>query len=418
MSTRRILAMLASAALVAAACGCSPAEEPAPAPQPEPIAEPTSTTEPTATGQPLPLERISLGLTPLARGLDQPLFVTHAGDGSGRLFVVEQTGRIRVLRGGSLQPGAFLDVSQRITTGGERGLLGLAFSPKYAENGRFYVNYTDGNGDTVVARFTAEDPGADLPVLDGPEMVLRVKQPYANHNGGCIVFGPDGYLYVGMGDGGSGGDPKGNGQNKRVLLGKMLRIDVESPVSGTRYRIPAGNPSEKDSALADEIWMTGLRNPWRFSFDRETGAMWIGDVGQGDVEEIDVAGPGESGQNWGWNVWEGSEAFRGGSPSKSGYDFPIAEYTHRQGGSVTGGYVYRGSRYPALVGTYLYGDFVSGWVGGLQWDDPAADVPTNARTRVLIKEAGSPSSFGEDENGELYLCDWGGTVYRITAKER
>lgn len=416
MKIARVIALAGACCSLALLLACAP-PQPASAPEPTPPAAPEPTSSP--TGRPLPLDRIELALTPLVRGLEQPVFLTHAGDSSGRLFVVEQTGRIRVIRGGGLQPGAFLDVSRIITTGGERGLLGLAFPADFEASGRFYVNYTDIDGNTVVARYVADDPSSDRPKLDGPEVLLSVKQPYANHNGGGIAFGPDEMLWVGMGDGGSGGDPQGNGQNPKALLGKMLRLDV----SGTgKARAAADNPGAAGgSALAPEAIQLGLRNPWRFSFDRSTGDLWIGDVGQNAWEEIDYVPRVEFlGANFGWNRWEGNHPYPKGSKatSKAGLTFPITEYAHDQGQSVTGGYVYRGRRYPVLDGTYLYGDFAAGWVAGLQRLDDGSHPAGATLERRLLEGAGNPSSFGEDEEGELYLVDYGGTVYRISATEK
>ena len=331
------------------------------------------------------------------------MFVTHAPDDLDRLFVVEQTGRVQVVRDGQIVPGPFMDVSRLISAGGERGLLGLAFSPDYANSGELYLNYTDTNGDTNVARFVAQDPASDTPAFSGPTVVLKVAQPYSNHNGGCIVFEPGTQrLWVGMGDGGSGGDPKGNAQNQGSLLGKMLVLDFEKG--------PAPKP---------EIVQSGVRNPWRFSFDRENQDLWIGDVGQNEWEEIDfVELEQASDVNWGWNLWEGNHPYpEGTKPSRSGYSFPITEYNHGSGQSVTGGYVYRGSDFPALVGTYVYGDFSAGWIAGLRRTTPEGAPLAEAKVRTLLPDSGiAPSSFGEDAGGELYVCDYGGALLRVTAQ--
>jgi len=301
--------------------------------------------------------------------------------------------------------GAFLDVTRRVTAGGERGLLGLAFAPDYATSGVFYVNYTDRDGDTVVARYTAEDPSSDSPTLKDPETILSVDQPYSNHNGGCLVFEPGTTrLWVGMGDGGAGGDPHGNAQNPRALLGKMLVLDVGA----------SGTPEP-------EIVQSGVRNPWRFSFDRLTNDLWIADVGQNAWEEIDFVELDKAdGLNWGWNAWEGNHAFpQGSKPSRAGFRFPIAEYGHDKGISITGGHVYRGADYPAMQGTYFYGDFGSGWLAGIRRTAPDGTVLDSPEERDLI-EGGAvvPSSFGEDEDGELYLCDYTGTIWRLTGTSR
>jgi len=386
--------------------GCSPARraaEPPASPPPEPSA--TATPEPAPQPDvPVSLAELSIGLEPVARGFDQPLLVTHAGDGSGRLFVVEQSGRVFALRDGIPADKPFLDVSGRISTGGERGLLGMAFAPDYATTGVFYVNYTNRAGDTIVARFAADDPASDTPRLTGPKSVLKIKQPYSNHNGGCLAFEPGSKrLWVGVGDGGSGGDPHGNAQNPKALLGKMLVLDFG-----------------KGASPRSEIVQTGVRNPWRFSFDRKTHDLWIGDVGQNAWEEIDVVPLSEAkGVDWGWNLWEGSHPYpEGSSPSKSGHRFPIAEYGHDAGQSVTGGFVYRGRDYPALAGTYFYGDFGSGFIAGLRREVPDGTSLARPESRVLLPDSGlNPSSFGEDEAGELYVCDHsGGDILRVVSK--
>jgi glucose/arabinose dehydrogenase len=365
---------------------------------------------PTAPSVPL----LTLTFTPIVSGLAEPTAIAHAGDGSGRLFVVEQGGQVRILRDGVLSPTPFLNLSGRILSGGERGLLGLAFPPGYADKGYFYVDYTrTGDGATVVSRFrgTAD---ADLADLASEEVLLVVPQPFSNHNGGQLAFGPDGMLYVALGDGGSGGDPQGNGQNPDSLLGKLLRLDVEggSTPGGPPYRIPPDNPFVGDSAARDEIWATGLRNPWRFSFDRLTGDLYIADVGQGRMEEIDfqaAASPG--GANYGWNLFEGPACFipAVGCLPPARYEPPAAFYDHSLGCSVTGGYVYRGpSGNPGLQGLYIYGDFCSGRLWGLQ------RVGSVWENRVLTETPFSISTFGEDEAGRLYLADYGaGTLYRI-----
>ncbi len=356
----------------------------------EPTSTP-STTTPEATGT-VALSALKIKLEPVVTGLSKPLYVTGAADGSRRLFVVEQTGRIRVVRDGTVSSGAFLDVSKLISTGGERGLLGLAFAQDYESSGRFYVNYTDVNGDTNIMRHTAENPESDTPRLGRPQRVLKVKQPYANHNGGCLQWAPDGRLWVGMGDGGSAGDPGNRAQDPKELLGKMLSLDV----SGKAVPKP-------------RIECLGLRNPWRFSFDPETDDLWIADVGQSAWEEVDVVPFASArGRNFGWHYWEGTHRFVPGG-KRDGMTFPVIEYDHRTGESITGGYVYRGSKYPAMSGTYFYADYPAGWVAG------ARKVGDKVETRTLVEETGgNPSSFGLDDEGELYLCDLGGTVYLVT----
>jgi glucose/arabinose dehydrogenase len=346
-----------------------------------------------------------LVLTKVAGGITHPTAIVNAGDGSGRLFLVEQGGRIKILRNGKVLPAPFLDISHLVTRdGGEQGLLGLAFPPDFAHRKNFYINYTNktGIGNTVVARVqVSQDPDrADASSL---KQLLTITQPYANHNGGNLVFGPDKMLYIGTGDGGSANDPKGNGQNKKSLLGKLLRIEVLG--STKPYEIPAGNP------FRNEIWAYGLRNPWRFSFDRITGDLYIADVGQNKVEEIDLqpAGAG-AGTNYGWNIMEGSDCFQHATCKKEGLVLPIAEYRHGKGDcSVTGGYVYRGSN-KALQGIYFYGDFCSGRIWGLQ------HVGGKWQNSLYKDSKLAVSTFGEDEAGELYLADYGkGDIYRLSA---
>ena len=340
-------------------------------------------------------ERIALAPV-LTRGLIQPVFIGHAGDHSRRLFILEQPGRIRILHNGALQPSAFLDISDRVDFGGEMGLLGLAFHPRFAKNGRFFVNYTR-QGATVVAEYqVSRDPGR---ALHDEKPLLMIPQPYTNHNGGMLAFGPDGYLYIATGDGGAGGDPENRGQNPDTLLGKMLRIDVDQ---GDPYGIPPDNPFAGRPS-GREIFALGFRNPWRFSFDRRTGRLWAADVGQNRWEEIDVV---EAGNNYGWRVMEGAHCFR---PSRgcatAGLTLPVAEYPNQSPHcAVTGGYVYRGNGVSFLRGTYVFGDYCSGRIMGLIDGQPL----------VLLASGLRISSFGEDEAGELYVVDHGGGIYRIT----
>jgi glucose/arabinose dehydrogenase len=366
---------------------------------------------------------VDVGISLVKNGFVDPVLVTNAGDGSGRLFVVEQAGRIRIIDGGTVLATPFLDLRGSITSGGERGLLGLAFHPNFATHPYVYVNFTDRNGNTAINRYrVSSDPN----VLDRASggRILTIVQPYANHNGGNIAFGPDGYLYIGMGDGGSAGDPGGRAQNINTLLGKMLRIDVDHTSGGKHYRSPASNPYVGRTGL-DEIWSRGLRNPWRWSIDFKTGQLWIGDVGQGRYEEIDRAlksgtTPAGRALNYGWNVLEGRACYKPATGcSTSGKKMPIVTYAHAVTGadncSVTGGFVYRGSAYPALAGGYVYGDFCSGRIWVL---NPMTGTPAHP---VLVRDAtASPqlaiSSFGLDDTGELYVCDRaGGAIYRITA---
>jgi glucose/arabinose dehydrogenase len=346
-------------------------------------------------------------------GLDSPLAVLSAGDDSGRIFVVQQGGQIRIVRGGSLVADPFLDISARITSGGERGLLGLAFHPNFPTDPRLFVNYTDANGDTQVSSFTVDAGRPDAADGNSEVKLLHLAQPFPNHNGGAVVFGPDGYLYISTGDGGSGGDPLGNGQSLKTLLGKILRIDVDRTDANLPYAIPPGNPFVGTADALPEIFLYGLRNPWRLSFDRATGDLWIGDVGQGAWEEIDVARAGGADENFGWNTMEGNHCF---SPpdgcTRTGLTPPVAEYSHESGCTVIGGYVYRGSAQPALAGGYLFGDYCSGTVWAI---DSASDALRDPA--VVLESGASISSFGEDEAGELYATDiGGGKLLRVTAR--
>jgi glucose/arabinose dehydrogenase len=357
------------------------------------------------------LQQIQLALTPIVNGLDNPTDITNAGDGSDRLFVVEQGGRIQIIENGELLATPFLDISERISSGGERGLLGMAFPPDYGSKGYFYVNYTDTNGDTVVARYAiTDDPNIAAP--DSEEIVLTIDQPFPNHNGGQLAFGPDGYLYIGMGDGGGAGDPLNNAQNPQSLLGKILRIDVES--GGTPYAIPESNPflaqNDPDDLFRDEIWALGLRNPWRFSFDRLTGDLFIADVGQNAYEEIDFQpATSRGGENYGWNIMEGPEPYNNNPADLTGLVLPVAEYDRSQGQSVTGGMVYRGDLEPTLQGVYVYGDFINGQIWGLR---PSGSGWENA---PLLDSPYGISTFGEDEAGNIYLADFfNGGIYSIT----
>ncbi len=368
-----------------------------------------------ACNEPSNAQNAAVRLEPFVNGFTQPLFVTPAGDGSGRLFVVEQRGRVRVVEDGEVLDEPFLDVSDLVSCCGERGLLGLAFHPGFEENGLFYVNYTNTSGNTVVAEYRASD---DLTRADpgSGTTLLTIPQPYGNHNGGHLAFGPDGYLYIGTGDGGSGGDPEENGQDLSTLLGALLRIDVDGgAATGEAYSIPESNPFVSTEGARPEIWAYGLRNPWRFSFDRETGDLWIGDVGQNEWEEIDVEpSGGAGGENYGWNVMEGAHCFEPATGcDETGLVLPVLEYPHSEGSSVTGGYRYRGAALPELVGTYVFGDFTSGRIWGATENGDggfSSEELVNAGFRI--------STFGEDEAGELYVADYsGGTLYKLTPNE-
>lgn len=341
---------------------------------------------------------------PVVDGLSKPLGLAHARDGSGRLFVVEQAGRIWIIQDGQLNPRPFLDIRWQVGSSGfEQGLLGLAFHPLYAENGYFYVNYTKRNDDSVVARFQVSQKDAFQADAKSETQLLVLKQPFQNHNGGEVAFGPDGYLYLGFGDGGSGGDPRNFAQSLDTFLGKILRLDVDS---AQPYAIPTDNPFATGGGLP-EIWAYGLRNPWRFTFDRVTGDLYIADVGQNQWEEVDFIPAGApGGLNFGWKFYEGSYPFESVAPLETSFVFPVVEYSHAEGCSVTGGVVYRGHRLPAWQGIYLYGDYCSGRVWGL-----LRDTQNNWMSQVLFEGMGRITAFGEDEAGEVYLIDQAGIVY-------
>jgi len=362
------------------------------------VAAPVRTTAPAIT------------LVPLASGLNRALTVVHPGDGSGRLFIVLQGGQIMTFDGTRVLPRSFLDISALVSCCNERGLLGLAFHPSYASNGFFYVNYTNRIGDTVIARFTVSGLSPNLANPLSLTVLLRVDQPFPNHNGGQLQFGPDGFLYIGLGDGGSGGDPMNNGQRLDTLLGKILRIDV----SGSPYTVPASNPFVGVPGALSEIWAYGFRNPWRFSFDRLTGDLFIGDVGQEEWEEINFQ-PASSagGENYGWRLMEGSHCFdppTGCDPG--GLVLPILEYSHDLGCAVIGGFRYRGAQVPGLTGWYLYADFCTGTIWGANQDLTGAWL-----TDVLLETGFMVSSFGEGPDGEQYVLSYGsfGTLYKVSA---
>jgi glucose/arabinose dehydrogenase len=349
---------------------------------------------------------IDLQLT-LVSNLRSVVDITNAGDGSGRLFLVRQNGTIYINDGGEDILTPFLDIRNQVEdSGNEQGLLSLAFAPDYAESGYFYVWYTGGGGGTVLSRFRVSDE-PNLAVPASEEIILIVTQPFEIHNGGRLQFGPDGMLYLGLGDGGGSFDPEDAGQDGSTLLGKLIRIDVD-PVHGT-YAIPADNPFVGDGSVRDEIWALGLRNPWRIAFDRQTGDLFIADVGQNQREEVDFQ-PSTStgGENYGWDVMEGSQCTGGGGCDQAGLTLPVAEYGHDLGCSITGGEVYRGSAYPAMQGMYLYGDYCTGRVWGLTRDGDSwtstelADTPHNIPT------------FGLDEDGNVYLASQASGIYLLS----
>jgi glucose/arabinose dehydrogenase len=343
-----------------------------------------------------------IALTQIAAGLSSPVYLA-AKPGDDRLFVVEQTGTIRIITGGEVLSSPFLDITSKTQAGGERGLLSVAFHPE-AGSTRFFVNYTDRDGDTVVERYEAI-PGQNVADASSGITIMTVEQPFGNHNGGQLQFGPDGRLYVGMGDGGSGGDPQGHGQDLSTLLGAMLRLDVDGSAP---YAIPSDNPYANDGGRP-EIWASGLRNPWRFSFDGQNGDLYIADVGQNRLEEINVVPPDDAGVNYGWNTMEGSECFGGGGCDPGAFTLPVLEYDHAEGCSVTGGYVYRGSRMPGLVGHYFYADYCEGWIRSFHYTNGAA----TDQTEWELPDVGRITSFGEDAEGELYVLTAAGGVFRI-----
>ena len=397
-----VAVMLGLLAVLPAAAPVAAGDPPTPAAPVKPAAEAIETAA---------LRSGQLTVVRVTGGLSSPLGVTHAGDGSDRLFVVQRGGRVRVVKSGNLQSSPFLDISSRIAAGGERGLLGLAFHPNFETNGYLYVYYTRPGGDLRISRLTANTARTHAS-LTTEYVLLTIDHPRTNHNGGALAFGPDGHLYIATGDGGGAGDPDENGQDKSALLGKILRINPDGTGAGphNHYSIPADNPFAGATAGRDEIWDFGLRNPWRITFDRATGDLYIADVGQGRREEVnleDAADPG--GNNYGWDVMEGSLCFEPSSGcSLAGDTLPVAQYSHNLGCSITGGYVYRGS-HRDLRGLYVYGDFCSGRMWTMNANGSGETLRRD--TSLLI------SSFGESESGELYLTDLSGTLYRVIAPE-
>jgi glucose/arabinose dehydrogenase len=412
-SVRRRLAVAAALAAVALLPGSGGIQ----AGNGAPVASTAAAALSSAPGSPVSPDfnpaNISISLRTIASGFSSPVLVTNAGDGSKRLFVVEQGGRIKIItQGGSVRATPFLDIHKGISSGGERGLLGLAFHPNFKSNHKLYVNFTNRSGDTAINEYRVTT-NANRVSTTTARRILTIDQPYANHNGGNLAFGPDGYLYIGMGDGGSAGDPGNRAQNVNSLLGKMLRINVNGTSGSRQYRIPSTNPYVGRTGR-DEIWARGLRNPWRWSFDRATGNLWIGDVGQGRYEEVDRSLKGSRGAGWGvnygWHVMEGRHCYIPSSGcNTSGKTLPVVEYTHAYGCSVTGGFVYRGSFYPMLRGGYFFGDFCSGRI----WTISAGARSPASRTFLYRSPNITISSFGESESRELYVVDYGGRVLRV-----
>ncbi len=412
-----LLLVLAVAGLAA----CNPAPSSAPSAPSSPSASATAsptvsasappTTAPsagTASGEPPRLE-----LEPVLEGLSDPVDVAWRPDDPETLFVVEQVGRVRIVRDGQLVERPFLDITELVRAGGESGLLGLAFLPS-GEDGRFFVYYTDVDGQQVVASYDANPDDRDVAAPGTATIWLRMDDPFGNHNGGSTVFGPDGYLYIGTGDGGGGGDPLDSGRSLDTLLAKVLRIDVGQDLpddAEPRYAVPPDNPFAATADARPEIWLTGLRNPWRIRFDRTTGDLWIGDVGQGSIEEIDVARAGVGGLDFGWNTMEGSTCFRdaGDDCATPDLTLPVTEYDHDFGCSVTGGTVYRGSALPALQGWYVFSDYCSGIFWAIDASQDRVDSPT-----IVAESDASISAIAEDAAGELYATDLsGGRLLRI-----
>ena len=395
----------------------SPSDTPlgsAPSAEPSPTGVVTATPGSSPTTEPIADDPPPLGLEIVAEGLEAPIGVASAP--GGWLLVNERAGRVVAIHPGTGEQAITLDIRDRVVGDGERGLLGLVLDPDWPTDGRAFVHYSDQNGDTILSEFTGAQDGDAAPVLDpASELVLlTVDQPFPNHNGGQLAFGPDGYLWFGLGDGGSAGDPLGNGQNPATLLGDILRFDVAEPGG---YAIPADNPFADGSGGAPEVYLSGLRNPWRFSFDPVTGELWIADVGQNAYEEIDRIDPAAAaGGNLGWNLMEATRCFADAACSAEGLILPLAEYGHDLGCSVTGGYVYRGDAIAGLGGWYVFGDYCSGLLFGIRSDAQAPGDGSALAPRILLESGRSISSFGTDSAGELYLTDiGGGAVLRVVA---
>lgn len=385
-----------------------PVEATTAAPTEAPVASPLPSATVAVVEQPVGGDpsQVTLALRPWLTGYTLPLGLVHAGDGSNRLFVVEKTGAIRVIQEGQPLPDPLLNISNLVSNGSEQGLLGLAFEPGNPE--RFYVNYTNLDGDTEIVRYRTFTDNANVADPASAELLLEIQQPAGNHNGGNLVFGPDGYLWIGTGDGGAADDRYGNGQNYNALLGSMLRLDVSGE---TGYTIPSDNPYAGGDDGAAAIWAKGLRNPWRYSFDRLTGDLWIADVGQNQYEEVNRVSSAAADLNYGWPLMEASHCYLTGDCSNLDVVMPITEYDHNFGCSITGGYVYRGEQYPALQGIYLFGDYCSGIYWGVSAAAEAFTDPTE-----LLQSPARPLAIGEDEAGELYVAGVDGVLYQVVAE--
>jgi glucose/arabinose dehydrogenase len=360
-----------------------------------------------------PTGMVPVGLQEVASGLSFPLYLTAPPGDASRLFIAEKGGAIRIVKDGTLLPTPFLDLAGRVSTGAEQGLLALAFDPDYARNGRFVVHYTDLGGNTVVSAFRVASGDPDQADPTSETVLLTAAQPYPNHNGGQILFGPDGMLYIGLGDGGSEGDPDGRGQSLTDLLGSILRVDVRT---ATGYTVPGDNPFVGRTDARPELWSVGLRNPWRFTFDPATGDLYVADVGQNAWEEVDVVTAAQGagrGANFGWRAMEGQHCYAGQACDPSAFTLPVLEYSHGDGCSITGGFVYRGAAIPALQGHYFYADYCRGWVRSFRLQDGQA---VESQQWPTLAPGGPVPSFGQDAAGELYIMSPEGRVFRIVPR--